>query len=157
MATFTDAKGRQWDLSLTVGMVRLVRERIKVDLGKVLADGQQLADLIVGEPEKFVDLLWVMCEQQAKEMTPPVSDSDFGYGFGGPTIEAATDALIASIADFSHRSKPADSTKKAMSRLMEAIDQKTIQVIEAATERSLFQLNNSAGNSPENSESTPAR
>lgn len=149
MATFKDAAGRQWDVTLTVSAIKVVRERLKIDLGTIMQDETGLANLLYVNPEGFVNMLWVLCERQAKAMTPAVDDMEFGYGFGGATIEAASDAMMTAIVDFFPRSKVAQAIKGKMGRQLAAMDARMIRDVEAAMDKSLWELNGTAGNSPE--------
>jgi len=95
MATFKDAKNREWTVSLDAPKIRDVRARLEVDLidvqGKAIGE---LADNFC----LLVDVLWVLCEKQAQ--TKNIKDSDFGESLVGDALMHAVNALTDAIIDF---------------------------------------------------------
>ena len=94
MHSFTDTKGRAWNLAVTYASVRRVRELVGVDLLKLDEKlFEQLAD-----PIKLVDVLFALCRPQAEALK--VTDEDFGESLCGDPIETASDALMGAVGDF---------------------------------------------------------
>jgi hypothetical protein len=95
MAVFRDAKGRDWTVVVDTTTVKPVRESLQIDLldtsGRTL---ERLAD----EPALLVDVLWVLCRDEAKERG--VTDIQFGQALVGDSIDAATAALMEAVTDF---------------------------------------------------------
>lgn len=95
MKQFKDAKGREWSLTVNVGAAKRVRDLTKVDLFNIFASE---AEKVFSDPVLLVDMLWVLCMDQAKERG--VTDENFGESLYGDAIEHATLALMESVADF---------------------------------------------------------
>lgn len=93
MAKFRDSEGREWAVSVTIYDAR----RIKKELGVDLLDHRQVT-AVCGDIIKAIDVLWLLCESQAKERQ--ISDEAFGRSLGGDAIEAAIDALLGAMTDF---------------------------------------------------------
>ena len=104
MKTFSDRRGRTWEVELNVAQMKRVRSSLGVDLVNVIAvngDGTlktTLIDDIVNDPCLLVDILWVVCEKQAKAQG--VTDEDFGASLAGDSIEDATRAFLDELVDF---------------------------------------------------------
>ena len=104
MKTFSDRRGRTWEVELNVAQMKRVRSTLGIDLVNVIAvnsDGTlktTLIDDIVNDPCLLVDILWVVCEKQAKAQG--VTDEDFGSALAGDAIEDATRAFLDELVDF---------------------------------------------------------
>ena len=89
---------------MNVAQMKRVRSSLGVDLVNVIAvngDGTlktTLIDDIVNDPCLLVDILWVVCEKQAKAQG--VTDEDFGASLAGDSIEDATRAFLDELVDF---------------------------------------------------------
>ena len=129
-SAFADAKGRQWRIAITVGDLIRVRKETGVDLAAALKSESALADLMFGDPVVLVSTLYVLCEKQAGDMK--VSPEDFGHGFDGPTVEAATEALMTAIADFFPRSRIGRAIRQSMRRTMDRADAAGVEAINRA-------------------------
>lgn len=72
MRQFTDTKERVWDVELNVRPMRRVRDVLGIDLVNVIQAGKDGAvasdtlDRVANAPILLVDILWVLCEGQAK-------------------------------------------------------------------------------------------
>ena len=104
MHIFKDNQGRSWNFALNVWEMKRIRASLGVDLVNAVAlgkDGNVQADLvdrIANDPCLLVDILWVVCEDQAKE--DGVSDVDFGSSLAGDAVEEATRAFLDELVDF---------------------------------------------------------
>ena len=104
MHIFKDNQGRSWNFALNVWEMKRIRASLGVDLVNAVAlgkDGNVQADLvdrIANDPCLLVDILWVVCEEQAKE--DGVSDVDFGSSLAGDAVEEATRAFLDELVDF---------------------------------------------------------
>lgn len=98
--TFRDAKDRTWNLSLSIGLAKKIRDEVGVDFGNI-SDGSVFAELAT-DPYKFAATLWLMVESQAKakpgreEVTP----EDFAEALTGDVLDSASEALVAAILNF---------------------------------------------------------
>lgn len=150
MAKFADAKGRAWEVLISVGSIRRVRDRLKIDLSKLIDDDFAVLTQVTADLVTLCDVLYVLVEPQA---TPAgVSDVEFGESLDGDSLERGADALYEAFATFSH------------SRIREpllTLAQKGREVRAAATERmeaagaALAAYSTTATGSPASSASTP--
>lgn len=151
--SFTDLNGRTWTVAITVGDLRAVRTATGVELAR-LAEQQcgPLAELI-GEPVRFVAVLWELCRGQAAGGT----EEQFFRALAGDSLDAAVDAFVEAFASFS---------PSRLRRLIRLVKQKadaaadlgelrSRQRLEALTpEEILAESNAPAGNSPGSSAAT---
>ena len=104
MKTFTDSKGRIWEVELNIRQMKRVRDTLGIDLVNVISankDGSVSTDTlerVANDPILLVDILWVLCEGQAKPAG--VTDDDFGSSLAGDSIEEATRAFLDELVDF---------------------------------------------------------
>ena len=104
MHSFVDSAGRSWSVRVDVGAVKRVRSSLGIDLMHVAErktqDGREpgVLERLASDPVLLVDVLYVLCEEQAKRVG--VSDEDFGRAMLGDAIEGAVKAFIGSIVDF---------------------------------------------------------
>lgn len=149
MNVFVDPNGCEWKLRLTVGALRDAKAQ-GVDLSKATATDAGWADLLAGDPEDLVKLLWVLCEAQAaaRGVTPEA----FGHLFDGATLEAAGVALAGAIADFFPRSAVARAVKAGLPKILAAADEQAVEEFN----RRISIFCNSASSAPGSSALTPA-
>lgn len=126
---FSDVKGRDWTIAITTGGVKAVRQRLDVDLVDL---NQSTIDRLSTDFVLLVDVLWVLCEQQAANKQPPVSAEDFGESLVGDPIEAAATALVEAICRFFPQGRRL---------LLQTANAKTTQVRKKAEELALAKLN----------------
>lgn len=104
MRQFTDTKERVWDVELNVRQMKRVRDVLGIDLVNVIQAGKDGAvatdtlDRVANDPILLVDILWVLCEGQAK--LAGVTDDDFGSSLAGDSISDATRAFLDELVDF---------------------------------------------------------
>ena len=104
MRQFTDTKERVWDVELNVRQMKRVRDVLGIDLVNVIQAGKDGAvatdtlDRVANDPILLVDILWVLCEGQAK--TAGGTDDDFGSSLAGDSISDATRAFLDELVDF---------------------------------------------------------
>ena len=104
MKTFTDNKDRVWEVELNIRQMKRVRDVLGIDLVNVISankDGTVSTDTlerVANDPILLVDILWVLCEGQAKPAG--VTDDDFGSSLAGDSIEEATRAFLDELVDF---------------------------------------------------------
>lgn len=104
MRQFTDTKERVWEVELNVRQMKRVRDVLGIDLVNVIQAGKDGAvatdtlDRVANDPILLVDILWVLCEGQAK--AAGVTDDDFGSSLAGDSISDATRAFLDELVDF---------------------------------------------------------
>lgn len=143
MARFKDAQGREWMLSLTVGDQLEIQRQTGVNVGAAFKSVDALSEMIFSDPATLVKTLWVLCEKQAKQAS--VEPEQFGYGFDGVTIEAATEALLEAIADFTPRSAIGEAIRANLKTVLMQSDRMAIEAMNKAIQ--LATSSNIASNS----------
>ena len=121
MRQFRDTKGRTWKVELNVRQMKRVRDALGVDLVNVIEarrDGTVAADTlerVANDPVLLADILWVLCEGEAKPAPLPghppdggqpaaggygVTEEEFGASLAGDVISDATRAFLDELVDF---------------------------------------------------------
>jgi hypothetical protein len=93
MQTFTDNKGRKWEVTISVGTVKKAKAHLDVDMMNPKAIITRIAD-----PIFLCDLLFVVCKEQADK--EGITDEDFGYSMGGHALWDAQNAFTEEYIDF---------------------------------------------------------
>jgi hypothetical protein len=167
---FTDGKGRPWDVEIDVVTIGRVRERLKVNLLEVVLPDNTLLEKLA-DPCLLVDVLFALCEDQAKEKN--VSDIDFGKSMTPESIEEGLRGILEGVVNFSPRGvRPAYQKMLDAARKYEMMQAERIKsfvegaeftvTLEATMERYLnpppslpTESIGDAGSLPELSESSP--
>jgi hypothetical protein len=92
MTRFTDRHGREWGLTLTVGLVKTLREN-GLDLNALLRSGEAMGDLLAADPEQLVAAM-------RHTVVPPPGRDEFEDGLDGDALHRAITALLEEAADF---------------------------------------------------------
>jgi len=172
MRNFKDNAGRTWTVTLNVWAVKNVRDALGVDLLDLGADAKDdngLLYRLIADPVLLVDVLYVVCKDQADEAN--VTDEQFGRAMAGDAIDGATKAFLEELADFTpsprdraRARKVIDATWKLIDRAQDVLDARADAELDRAAEAALLALSgaegsalgSSSGNSPASSEPTPA-
>jgi len=183
MRTFKDNAGRSWTVTLNVWTVKKVRDLLQVDLldlggapstspGSGETPGNGLLYRLIADPVLLVDVLYVVCQEQADEAG--VTDEQFGRAMSGDAIDGATKAFLEELADFTpsprdraRARKVIDATWNLIDRAQDVLDAKADVELAKAADAALAALGavsepgesnrgSSSGNSPASSEPTPA-
>lgn len=165
MATFKDAIGREWHVSLDGPKIRAVREKFKeIKFDPIAGDAY---DKVYGDDLLLIDVLAALCRTQIEERK--LSVDDFASQIYGDAITAALAAFHQSQMDFSPSSRrellraAAAKTEKvreaAMSKAMDwlaspELDREIEAALDNAKRQALTQLS-SATSLPESSASPP--
>jgi hypothetical protein len=156
MKTFTDAAGRTWTLTLTLGTAMKVKAKLDIDLLQPEAGDPPLLTRLGTDEMLLGEVLCAMLEGQFE--THKVTDDDVRAGFDGQTLLAAQKAFYEVLIGF-FRSRGRNDRAKAVAKQMAMIDAAVTAVetrIDAldidATIRGAM-----SGESPGPSASTPAR
>jgi len=96
MKTFTDTRERRWEIDVTVGTIRRVKNLTDVDLTDALKG--TLFQRLAGDVILLVDVLYAVVKPQCDAQG--VTDEQFGEALGGDVLDAATKALLEGIVDF---------------------------------------------------------
>lgn len=158
---FTDSVGRQWVLDVNCTSIGQVRATAGVDLLTVLDDKGALFGRLATDPILLCGVLWALCKDQAAAVG--VSPEDFGRGLRGDVIDAAVDALIEEVVDFSPGQTRRLAARKMLGLVRETADRAGKMAmahlesprLHAAIDRKLKKLADSFGDALESYESTP--
>ena len=126
--TFTDSTGHEWRLpAISTGLIDDMKEQIDVDFDVVLIDHVRFMELLFNV-RTIGKVLWFLLEKQAEALT--LTPRDFAYRIDGPTAEAASTALMESLADFSPRSKVGQWLKTSLRAITDHVDCLVVEALE---------------------------
>jgi hypothetical protein len=152
MTTFNDSAGREWRLEINYTAMARVRG---------LCDGLNLSDFetlrIVDDEARFMEMLYVLCEDQAKVRS--IDRGTFLDSLDGPTRETATEAFLDEFVNFTRpRRRPLLKRMRELARRLETTGETAAiaQLEKEAVPKSQPSLRTPVGDSPESSASTPA-
>ena len=145
MKPFTDSQGRTWNVTVTVGAIKRVRDLLGVDLMDV-ANGDLLSRL-ADDPCLLVDVLFALCKPEAD--AAKVTDEDFGRAMVGDALDSGSGVLMKELLDFF----PSALHARALVKMFREMKEHQATVSELATART---PGDSSGDSPESAASTPA-
>lgn len=116
MGSFKTTDGTAWTVSVSVGTVKRVREATGVDLLSIVSDGNTISGLF----SDYVKLAEVFAAVIAPDLKAAgKSVDDFLSLIDGPVMEAATEALLREIANFS-REPQKTLLLRAIDKVLEA-------------------------------------
>lgn len=131
MIGFKDKIGREWSLELSVGLIESIKADALADIDLLLTKPEEFGRLLLLQPKKFAEILWVICKDQAAERS--VTPEDFGKLLNRSTIDAATDGFIEAILDF----YPRQSAGRVMRNNLPALLEKMDREIQASAEATM--------------------
>mgnify|MGYP007067569099 CR=1 FL=1 len=106
MKSFKDKTGRSWDIELNVGAARKLKSRCGLDFDHIITFDRGNRPRDVSALEKLAEdslllfeVIFVLCQKQIAEAG--LDEDAFAELFDGDTIEAATEALLDEIVNFS--------------------------------------------------------
>jgi len=99
---FTDKKGRNWDVSLTLGGARRIdasdfSEVTSKRFSILRPDKHLLSDILTDTPLLFA-IIWALVQPQAQ--ASGVDEAEFLDGLDGPSIQAGREAFWEALSDF---------------------------------------------------------
>lgn len=139
MAKFQDKTGRTWSIEFDVGLLEMIRKETGVDFDDMTGDEAgrtAFADMLIGgRGKKLVEVLWVMCEEQAaKEAITP---EEFGRLFTARVLQDSSFALMEALADFSPRQAISATIKRRLPDLFNKMDKTAVAAMELEFDRLL--------------------
>lgn len=147
MTKFKDAKGREWSLDLTVGMVERVKADADTDLDEILERPDAIGSTLMKSPRRVAQILWAMIADQAA--TVGVDARDFGFALDRPALDRAADALIEEMVLFYPRSSAGRAIAGRLPEMLARMDREIAAAVEA-------ELSGTATASPVSAGSIPA-
>lgn len=150
MKSFRDNAGRAWVLAIHVLAVKRVRGMLGIDLYSLIDDRFQGLGKLLADPVQFVDVLYVLCKDEADRLG--VTDEDFGRAMAGDAIELASTAFLEELTDFfpdprvrAGIRKVIEASKRVRDSLMSRLENR-LDAIDPEAEAN--RLSGSSGNSP---------
>lgn len=117
MKSFTDKTGESWDLDLNIGAAMRLKSRLDIDIENAVTfdksnnpEDVSLLERIAEDSILLFNVIFILCEKQVQDRK--LTQEQFAERFTGDTIEAATDALLDEIVNFSRPAK-----RKVLQRL----------------------------------------
>lgn len=132
---FKDSKGDVWKLILTVGTIEDIKAEAGIDLDEMVNSPEKFASSLYEKPRKLVEMLWVMCEEQAAERQ--IDPKSFGKRFDRETIDKACDAFLTAIVTFYQRTSAGAVLRGNLPRMLREMDRKLETQAQQACERAL--------------------
>lgn len=153
MKTFTDNAGRTWTISVHVTAIKRVRGLLGLNLLELVDDGFQGLGKLLADPIGLVDVLYVLCKDEADKLG--VSDEDFGRAMYGDAIEAARNAFLEEYADFFQDPRVRAGLRKLIAKsrdvtgkLLDHLDRELDRVdVDAEASKLIDRLKNAPGSS----------
>lgn len=165
--SFTDDTGDSWELKINVHTAGLIKDETEIDILEAARGKFQCLQDIVHDPYNLGAVLWTLCREQA--VARGLDEKQFAERFASADVlDQAADALLhALICFFPQRVRPAlERTLQKLAQKWEARTQAGMETAMRAIEspemdQQIDDLINSAfsqsaGSSPESSESIPA-
>jgi hypothetical protein len=104
MHIFKDKNNVDWPVRIDIATVKRVKSILEINLcDAVTLDNKNQPDVsllekIADDPVLLVDILYVICKQEADARS--ISDEDFGAAMGGDVLENATKSFLDELIDF---------------------------------------------------------
>jgi hypothetical protein len=147
MHSFKDTTGAEWNLTLTVGSIKRVRDEVKgVNLADDVFTG--LLDKLAGDTLLMCDVIWSLIKPQAE--TLGVNVDQWCGRMGGDALDKAGKALLDELIDFSpppRRALLKQIMEKAV-QMQERSIQEATRVINDGTLDKLMGTTSSASDTP---------
>lgn len=144
MPTFKDADGRDWNLTLTLGVARRIKDDLGIDFGAI-GDGSLFFKL-AGDPYKLGAVLWLLIEREAERRK--ITDEQFLDALDGDVLGAAISALGEAVVNFTPApmraavakafAKTEEAQQVAMTTLMDWMDQQDLKTQTEAKTKELI-------------------
>ena len=157
MQRFVDNAGRTWVIQINVAAVKRVRGLLDVDLYKLVDDRFAGLKALISDPVQLIDVVYVLCKAEADAQG--ISDEQFGTGFSGDTLHAASQAFLSELIDFfpdprvrAGIRRVIELTRTVNVHMMDEMEASLSQVDPMAVARRLIA---SSGTAPGSLESTP--
>lgn len=109
MRIFKDANGLDWQLSITIGSVKRVRDLLKVNLLELDSGEPPLLVRLSTDIVFIVDVIFCLLKPCADERK--ISDEQFAASIGGSAVLSAQTALYEELTDFFLSSGQSDKAK----------------------------------------------
>ena len=130
MSKFKDASGREWNVELNVGLIEDIHEQTGVMIDDLIKDAEKFADVAFNNPRRLVEVLYVICEDQIKNV--PLTPKEFGRLFDRTTIDKACNAFMESVVLFYPRASVGEALRENLPTILAKMDQELAQKANAS-------------------------
>lgn len=159
MKQFTDTRGRAWNLEITVGTCRRVRNVLGVDLPNITLGEPPLLQRLSTDVILLVDVIYVLVKPQADALS--VSDQEFAEAFGGDTASVAADMFWEELIDFFRRDRRPDQAaaiekQRLLVRSVSRLAEQKILALDVEAMVNQQMPGELSGSSPDSSAATPS-
>lgn len=124
MHSFSDLKGRKWDVHLTLGIARKLKSQLGIDLLKPEDNQAELID-VLSNHFTLIEAVWIAIESDA--LAKSVSKEEFENDMDGETLDRAVTAFMEELSFFIQRVDP------TRAKLLIALLQKSKAILEIQT------------------------
>ena len=145
LSKFTDPTGREWLCEITIATVKVLRRDLGIDLREALKPHSEAFAKVMGDPEKFGQLMWVILEKQAEKAG--VAPEQFGELFDGETVRAAGLAVWEAIWSFFQGPKTAAKATTAFRAGMDELETKMGEAMDQVPSQLRSYLNRTSAGS----------
>lgn len=94
--TFTDTKGREWALRISIGAAMRLRDEAGVDVDKILDEKTSPLQSLIEDPIKLVAALEILVEEQRERLK--IERVDFLNAIDGSVLDEALESFLFAIA-----------------------------------------------------------
>ena len=136
MRTFKDAKGRAWELSVDVAVIKRLRTSIQFDLAG--ADVLATVKRLIEDPILTCDVVYAILQPDLSGKG--ISQEEFWSGMAGDPIEDALKALLEEITDFTPNRPARERLRlllKTMGEMAQVKDAQADESVKTVVEKGL--------------------
>lgn len=134
MATFTDRKGRKWQLEIYKSLADRIKRDFGIDFLDLKSLGEGLVRLMLTDLEGFFAVLWVLCEEQAESLG--ITQEQWAEGMGGTydgadVLDSAMTAIEEAVVTFSPSRERKNILRKAIAATSTLMGQREAELTES--------------------------
>lgn len=120
MKSFKDRNGKDWQIDITVDDAKRLRDRLGLNLYKLVENDCEGLTRLMSDPIDLVDAIYVLCETQAA--ADKIDDVAFGRSLAGSSLYDAGTAFKGAFFDFFPDRKIAASLQQLDRKGTEAME-----------------------------------
>lgn len=120
MHAFKDGQNRTWVVEIHHAAIKRVEAETGVKLVALLGDGLAPLNDLLADLVRLVDVLYVLCREQADRAG--LSDEQFGRGLVGDGLDRAAQAFVKELIDFFPQEKVRARLRRVMDRAEQVRD-----------------------------------
>ena len=117
MSTFEDSKGRSWNISLNIGSMKRIKERLGFDFLSTDAESNPILKL-ASDYLTLADVVWILVEDEAGKRG--VTVDDFVESLVGDPLDKLVDAMAVAYTDFTPNPKRRETLMRLWQKVRQA-------------------------------------